>query len=214
VTDRPAFGFGALEDDRDDDKRISGVVVGKVINLVDPMALGRVQVQIPNIDSMDLSAWARVAVPMAGIAAGTYFIPNIGDEVLIAFEQGDVNVPYIVGSLWNASAPPPMPSPLAQIRMIRTPLGNQISFSEVPPTISITGPSLVNGMVLADAPGAGVLTLQVAGNTVIVSTAGIAMQSGSSVVSITSAGVTIHAPTVQIIGDGDVSVAGAMVRIN
>src|SRR5262245_22573693 len=97
-----------------------GVVVGRVINPLDPMALGRVQVQLPFIDSTDLSPWARVAVPMAGPAHGTYFIPNLGDEVLLAFEHGDLRAPYIIGCLWNAMAPPPLPSPVAQIRMIRT----------------------------------------------------------------------------------------------
>src|SRR5215210_8236632 len=115
--------------------KLFGVMVGKVINLLDPLALGRVQVQLPSIDSLDLSPWARVAVPMAGIAHGFYFIPNLNDEVLVAFEHGDVNAPYILGSLWNAMAPPPLPSPLPQIRMIRTLEGNMIQFNEETPSI-------------------------------------------------------------------------------
>ena len=62
-------------------KKIYGVATGKVINLADPLFLGRVQVQLPFIDDLDLSPWARVAVASAGIASGTYFIPSVGDEI-------------------------------------------------------------------------------------------------------------------------------------
>ena len=62
--------------------KIYGVVTGTVINLFDPAALGRVQVQIDAIDSLDLSPWARIATPMTGVLSGTYFIPSVGDEVL------------------------------------------------------------------------------------------------------------------------------------
>ena len=81
------------------------------------------------LDSLDLSPWARIALPMAGVLHGMYFIPNINDEVLVAFEHGDVNAPYIIGSLWNAMAPPPLQSPVPQIRAIRTLAGNQIVFT-------------------------------------------------------------------------------------
>src|SRR5690606_29811971 len=108
----------------------------------DPMTLGRVQVQLPFIDSLDPSPWARIAMPMAGPLHGSYFIPDIGTEVLVAFEHGDIKAPYIIGCLWNATALPPLPSPLPQIRATRTLAGNQIVFTEVPPSVTIqTGPT-------------------------------------------------------------------------
>ena len=97
-------------------KKFYGVAVGQVVLVTDPLMLGRVKVKVPFIDSADLAAWARVASPMAGMLSGHYTIPNMGDEVLVAFEHGDVNAPYILGCLWNATAPPPLPSPLPQIR--------------------------------------------------------------------------------------------------
>ena len=84
--------------------RFYGVAVGQVLNILDPLFLGRVQVRLPFIDDADLAPWARVAVPMAGIGCGHYFIPTIGDEVLVAFEHGDTSVPYVIGSLWNATS--------------------------------------------------------------------------------------------------------------
>lgn len=174
--------------------KLSGVMVGKVINLLDPLALGRVQVQLPSIDSLDLSPWARVAVPMAGVAHGFYFIPNLNDEVLVAFEHGDVNAPYILGSLWNAMAPPPLPSPLPQMRMIRTLVGNTIMFTEVPPTITIQTPSL---------------------QTIVMSPAGIQIQTGASIINMTPDGVTITGtPNLNLVASAAVNITAPTVTIN
>jgi phage baseplate assembly protein gpV len=170
-----------------------GVVVGKVIDLADPLFLGRVQVQLPFIDSLDLSPWARVATPMAGPSHGMYFIPNPGDEVLVAFENGDVNVPYILGSLWNTQSPPPLPSPLAQIRMIRTLAGNTITFTEAPPTITVTAAG---------------------GQTIELSPAGIQIVAGASVVSLTPDGITIAGLNVNLVGTAAVNITAPNVTIN
>ncbi len=115
---------------------------GKVINLIDEMLLwGAYRVQLPFIDDIDLSPWARIAVPMSGIGCGMSFLPQVGDEVLVAFEQGDVNVPYVIGSLWNgtgAATAQLLPVPDSPVRTsyieVRTRLpGNQIVMVEAPP---------------------------------------------------------------------------------
>ena len=162
-------------------KKFYGVATGKVINILDPMMLGRVQVQLPFIDSLDLSPWARVATMMAGPLHGTYFVPNPGDEVLVAFEQGDVNAPYVIGSLWSAFAPPPLPSPVPQMRLIKTLAGNQIMFTEVPPSILIQ--------------------VQPTGQTIMISPAGIQILSGSNVVNL---GPPTGPPTVQVMSGQNV----------
>src|SRR5437868_3604561 len=88
--------------------RISGVVVGVVTNNQgDPDGLGRVKVKFPWLSNEEESFWARVAAPMAGKERGFYFLPEVEDEVLVAFEQGDVRFPYVVGSLWNGKDAPP-----------------------------------------------------------------------------------------------------------
>jgi uncharacterized protein involved in type VI secretion and phage assembly len=91
--------------------RIDGVVAAKVTNLEDPENLGRVQVMfpwLPKYKDADLSSnWARIATPMGGKERGFFFLPEIDDEVLVAFEHGDVNYPYIVGTLWNNTDKPP-----------------------------------------------------------------------------------------------------------
>ena len=172
----------------DDPKKFYGVVTGQVIPDVDITGQGRVKVRLPFIDSLDTSAWARVALPIAGALHGMYFIPNPGDTVLVAFEHGDVDSPFILGSLWNLSSPPPLPAPTPQVRAIRTPAGNQVIFSETPPTITIqtTGP-------VPPVPG----TPSGLSNVVLTS-AGVTLQAGPSTISVTPAGITISAAGSQI----------------
>ncbi len=90
--------------------RINGVVVAKVTSTKDPENLGRVKVNYPWMPeslSQVESDWARVAAPSAGADRGFLFTPEVNDEVLIAFEYGDMNYPYIVGALWNSMDKPP-----------------------------------------------------------------------------------------------------------
>ena len=78
-----------------------GVVVGIVTNNQDPDNMHRVKVRFPWLGPDDESNWARVANPMAGNGRGIYFLPEVDDEVLLAFEHGSIEHPYVVGSLWN-----------------------------------------------------------------------------------------------------------------
>jgi Type VI secretion system/phage-baseplate injector OB domain len=213
-------------------QKFYGVVVGKVINPLDPLMLGRVQVQTPFVDSLDLSPWARIAQGMAGPLHGDYFVPNLGDEVLLAFEHGDVNVPYILGSLANMVSRPPLPSPLPQVRAIRTLVGNQIVFTEAPPTIIIqNGPTPPVPIPAPPVPAppyqtivlsnAGVqilsgtqVTIQVGANLLSVTQAGIVMQVGPSTLALTAVGIVLDGPIVNLQASGQVGIFGPTVRIN
>lgn len=213
--------FEAISDSIEDavDKlqgKFYGVVTGKVINPLDPMLLGRVQVQLPFIDSIDLSPWARVAVPMAGFGHGMYFIPNIGDEVLVAFEHGDVNAPYIIGSLWNAMAPPPLPSPLPQIRSIRTLVGNQVVFTELPPTVTIqNAPTPPEVLPSPPSPTGPHQTVALTPAGVQVFATSVQIISGANVINMTPDGITISsAANLNLVAAGSITMAGSAVTIN
>jgi uncharacterized protein involved in type VI secretion and phage assembly len=91
--------------------KVYGVCVGIVTNNKDPDGLGRVKVKFPWLGDSVESWWARVAMPMAGPTRGFCFIPEVDDEVLCAFEHGDVRFPYVVGSLYNGQDLPPTPDP-------------------------------------------------------------------------------------------------------
>ncbi len=96
-----------------------GVVVGVVTDNTDSDSnaqnkLGRVKVKFPNIVDNSgqpmVSTWARLVSPMAGPERGFEFIPEVNDEVLVAFEHDDVHRPYVLGGLWNKTDKPPLPS--------------------------------------------------------------------------------------------------------
>lgn len=88
-------------------ERIHGVVIGIVTNNQDPEGLGRVKLRFPWLSSDHESGWARVAAPMAGNDRGFYTLPEVDDEVLVAFEHGRMDYPYVLGALWNGKDKPP-----------------------------------------------------------------------------------------------------------
>lgn len=88
-------------------RRIDGVVIAKVTNNEDPEKMHRVKVEFPWLSEDSESHWARIATLMAGNDRGAYFLPEVGDEVLVAFEHGDVHFPFVVGALWNGVDKPP-----------------------------------------------------------------------------------------------------------
>lgn len=83
------------------------IVVGIVTANDDPDKLGRVKVRFPWLSDSDESHWARIASHMAGKDRGFYNLPEIDDEVLVAFEHGDLRFPYVIGMLWNGKDKPP-----------------------------------------------------------------------------------------------------------
>ncbi len=85
---------------------VNGIITGLVTNLNDPDNLGRVKVKYAWLGNIE-SDWARLATPMAGSGRGWMFLPEVNDEVVMAFEHGDIHRPYIIGALWNTSDNPP-----------------------------------------------------------------------------------------------------------
>jgi uncharacterized protein involved in type VI secretion and phage assembly len=87
--------------------RIYGVVIGIVTDNKDPDNLGRVKVRFPWLASDAESPWARIAALMAGNERGSFYLPEVDDEVLVAFEHGVLLYPYVLGALWNGKDKPP-----------------------------------------------------------------------------------------------------------
>jgi len=83
------------------DSRLVGVVIGKVSDVNDPQGHGRVTLTYPWLSATYVSDWARTVQPGAGKDRGAMVVPEVGDEVLVAFEQGDIRRPYVVGGLYN-----------------------------------------------------------------------------------------------------------------
>jgi uncharacterized protein involved in type VI secretion and phage assembly len=132
--------------------RIHGVVVGLVTNNQDPDGLGRVKVKFPWLSDVDESSWARIAAPMAGKQRGACFLPEVDDEVLVAFEHGDVRFPYVLGALWNGQDAPPVTNSDGKnnVRMIKSRSGHVVKLNDEDgkETIEIIDKSQKNGIVI------------------------------------------------------------------
>jgi uncharacterized protein involved in type VI secretion and phage assembly len=111
-----------------------GIVTGVVTNLDDPDSKGKIKVKFPWLPDEVESQWARVTSFMTGSDRGAFFRPEVDDEVVVAFEKGDVRFPIILGSLWNGqdAAPEECGSASAEnnIRMIKSRSGHKIIFDD------------------------------------------------------------------------------------
>lgn len=185
----------ALEAQAEERKRLWGVYPAIVQSVTDPDNQGRVKVRLPwSPDaSANYEAWARLATLMAGNNRGTWFIPDVDDEVLVAFEAGDPRRPYVVGSLWNGQDSPPETMDgggqnnkkeivsRQDIRIILDDTDGQVQV-----TIQTPGGQTV---VLKDTPASIELT-DSNGNTIKMEAAGITLQ--------TTAKLSIQASTVDV----------------
>jgi uncharacterized protein involved in type VI secretion and phage assembly len=94
--------LGLINGRRTGDRRgVGGVVPAVVSNVDDPDGHGRVKVSFPWLADKAESYWARVSLPGAGPARGLAVLPEVGDEVLVAFAHGDTQLPYVLGGLYN-----------------------------------------------------------------------------------------------------------------
>lgn len=121
--------------DEERDTRFYGVVVGVVTNIEDPDDMGRVKVRFPWLADDQESYWARISNLLAGNGYGSWYIPAVGTEVLVAFEHGDMRIPYVLGMLWNGKDRPPQPKTdddKENDKVIKTAQSNLLIFGENP----------------------------------------------------------------------------------
>ena len=140
---------------------------GVVLNNIDPLQTGRLQVQVPDVTGLIPSTWAMPCAPIAGIQNGMFALPVIGSGVWVEFEQGDPEYPIWVGCFWGSAAEVPalalLTPPATPAITLQTPLQNGITISDMPgPTGGImikttTGASLIvndTGIYIQNGKGA------------------------------------------------------------
>lgn len=163
--------------------RFFGVMVGIVTNNVDPEGMGRIKVRFPWLSDNDESHWARVVSPMAGNGRGLYFLPEVDDEVLISFEQGLVEMPYVMGSLWNGVDQPPESNANGENnkRTIKSRSGHIIRLDDTDGAekIEIIDKTGTNSIVFDTATNA--ITIKAEGNITMESTQGDVLIKGKNV---------------------------------
>jgi len=157
---------------------LTGKYRGTVVNNVDPLQTGRLQVLVPDVSNVMLSSWATPCVPVAGIQHGQFMVPPPGAGVWVEFEQGDVEYPIWVGCFWGNAGEVPA---LARI---------------IPPGMSgfAFQTMLQNGIVISDIPGptGGIMLKSATGAALIVNDTGIYLQNGKG------ASIMLVGPTVTV----------------
>ncbi|MBE9079829.1 VgrG-related protein [Romeria aff. gracilis LEGE 07310] len=112
------------------------LMVGIVADNKDPKGWGRVRVKLPTLTEEHMSNWARMVSIGAGSSQGVDWLPEINDEVLVAFEHGDIHRPYILGGVWNGKDKPPekvedaIANGKVRLRTLKTRLGHTLQFVE------------------------------------------------------------------------------------
>jgi uncharacterized protein involved in type VI secretion and phage assembly len=147
--------------------RFPGVVTATVSSIDDPAGEGRIEVRFPWMPGSPKSAWAPVASPLAGPSRGAFFSPEVDDEVLIAFEHGDFDFPYVIGYLWNGVDTPPESN--RQNRVFVTPGGHKLRFEDGDPKKVVIGSAGGHEIVLNDDPSSNKIQISSsAGQTVTI----------------------------------------------
>ncbi|MGD9932226.1 MAG: VgrG-related protein [Dehalococcoidia bacterium] len=201
--------------------RSYGVLPAVVTNNGDPEKLGRVKVKYPSVSDEQESGWVPVAVPRSGKQMGFWLIPNVDDEVLVAFEQGEFNRPYVIGSLWNGKDAPPSDGTNAQnahdVHELLTLKGSKFliddsSGNEVILLTTSDGFSLrldkSKKQVELTEPGGMKVTLDGAAKSMTLEGATQVNVKAQGSVKVESSG------TVDVSGSGPVNIKGAIVNIN
>lgn len=209
-------------------RRIDGVAVGIVTDNRDPDGLARVKVQMPWLGPDAETDWVKLATLYAGDGRGSVFLPEVGDEVLLAFEHGDVNYPYVIGVLWNTGAQPPESNAAGgnDTKLIRSRAGHVLEFSDhaggEKVSIRSQGGHLVE---LSDAPGAAritisdgsgsnILTLETTPGTVTLK-AGLRIALEAPEVAITAQRFSVSAQVMgSIEATGPLTLRGAIINLN
>jgi phage baseplate assembly protein gpV len=111
-------------------RRIPGVIVARVKKVEDDQGEGRVRIQYPWMEGNKEGPLVPIATLMSGGGRGSWFMPEAGDEVLVAFDNGEVDSPYIVGCLWNGVDKPPTDGINENVRRIQTTSGHRIDLDD------------------------------------------------------------------------------------
>jgi uncharacterized protein involved in type VI secretion and phage assembly len=187
--------------------------LAEVTDVQDPDKLARVQVRLlawDGVGEQDAPVWARVASPFAGSSRGGFFIPDVGDEVLVTFVNGDPRFPIVVGGLWNGSASPPETLSGSSVDRwaITSKGGSRIAIvEESQPTVTVETPGGVKATWTDE--GGGKWELSAAGTTITVDSQGVKIQTGGKL-SVSASQVEVSAGMVKV--DAAMSTFAGMVK--
>jgi uncharacterized protein involved in type VI secretion and phage assembly len=201
----------------DEGKEIKGVAIAVVTNNNDPEKLGRVKVKYPWRQGEDESFWARMVTFMGGNDRGGYFLPEVDDEVVIAFENGDIDHPIVIGALWSQKLKPPDCNDDGKNnrRMIKSRSGHKVVLDDT------NGKEKIQ---IIDKSGSNFMTIDTSRNTITISSQqDIELKADNGRISLEARQIEVKSQTTATIEAGatmdvkanaNLTVKGAMVMIN
>jgi uncharacterized protein involved in type VI secretion and phage assembly len=204
-----------------------GVSPATVTDNFNVLSEGRVQVHIPAYP--DLDPWARLSAVGAGPSRGFLWVPQVDDEVLVAFNRNDPRDAYVLGGLWSTMNQPPatVTTDFLTKRIIQTglsddPMGHTIEFDDAEQSITITTSTSqqitmdATKIEIATAEGTLKITLELGGGIEIQAVEGdISLSAPAGDITISGLNVTIESDvSTDISSDGTVSVEGTLVTLN
>lgn len=197
--------------------RIYGVVVGVVADNLDPEGLGRVKVRFPGLSGDEIGHWARIATLMAGSETGTFFLPEVGGEVLVAFEHGSTERPYVIGMLWNGVSKPPDKNSDGKnnLRFIKSRSGHLIRLDDTDGSEKIE---------IIDKSGSNTITIDAAGDTITIKSAkDISIEANQGTIKLSGQNIEISSTAetkvqanagLSLESSGNTNIKGSMVNLN
>ena len=176
---------------------MAGVQIGIVSDNADPQKLGRVRIQLPYLGHDFVTDWARVVAPGNGPNRGFVWIPEVHDEVLVAFHHGDISEPYVLGGIWNGVDKPP------PINLDGDKLETRAFVSRTGQKIELSDKSRSEGILISSADGSITVHVDSANKKVVVTADG-----GGKVEMKAQGDITIDAQgSVKISGAGGVEIS-------
>lgn len=173
---------------------ITNMQMAVVVDNNDPEKLGRIKVQFPWCES-DETPWVRLMTLHAGADRGWVSLPEIGDEVLVGYEQGSPDLPIVLGAVYNKEDKPPADAvgDVNNVKMFITRSGNSLVFKD-------TDGSEEVHLITKD--GANKITMKVGGPTVIESEGAINIKGGGD--------ITIEGANITLKSDGKIEMKSGM----
>jgi uncharacterized protein involved in type VI secretion and phage assembly len=157
-----------------------------VLNNIDPMQMGRLMVQVPDVSNVIPSSWAMPCLPFAGIQNGFYVVPAIGSGVWVEFEQGNSDYPIWVGCYWGSAADVPA------LALAAPPAIQQVVVQTVQ----------MNTLVLSDVPGptGGIILKSTSGAMIAINDVGITIDNGQgATIVMTGPSITINEGALEVV---------------
>ena len=203
--------------------RIYGVVTAVVTNTQDEGGLGRVKVNFTFMAEESESDWIRVAAFMAGSERGAFFLPEVDDEVLVAFEHGNIDTPYIIGVLWSTDVAPPDTNDDGEnnLKIIQTRAGHTVTFNDSDDaalieiktngghTVTLDDTSDAEKFEIVDSTGSNKITIDSSANSITIESSDALNIKGSDITIEASGTLSLTGNSVSMEADSDTTIKGS-----